>query len=154
MNHETFKKLLSPYRDGVLPLDQRTGLERHLKSCGECRKILHDWDLAVSLLFPRREISVSARFTDAVMARVRAENPLSGSWMKRLFDFLSPPRLVWVGGGVLATVLFVLAPFPRDPVVSKTILSALSDTTNDEWYDVYSESEMDPWVTEIEDYFL
>jgi len=103
MECEGRKERFSAYLDGILPAEERTLLEEHLKSCERCRESLADLRKTMEYVRTLEEIEPPAWLTNKVMARIRTE----AEPKKRLIEWLFYPLSVKLPIQAVATVLIV-----------------------------------------------
>ncbi|HEX9942908.1 MAG TPA: zf-HC2 domain-containing protein [Thermoanaerobaculia bacterium] len=113
-DHSTYREWLNLDVDGLLAGAQRTRLEEHLATCGECRRERAEL-MALAGLLGRATIEVRPGFRETVMASL----PAAG-WEARSSRAWRFPAAVFVLLGALAAALMVAG-----PASSSTGLSAL-----------------------------
>ena len=109
MECEGLKERFSVYLDGILPAEERTLLEEHLKSCEKCRESLADLRKTVGHVRDLEDIEPPLWLTGKVMAKIRAEAELKKGIIERLFYPLSLKLPIQAVATVLivATALYV-----------------------------------------------
>lgn len=85
MKHDDMRHMLSEYMDGAVTLKERTAIERHLKSCAECRNALAELKKTIEHLKKVEEVDSPAWMTQKIMAKVRAEAQQKRSLFQRFF---------------------------------------------------------------------
>jgi anti-sigma factor RsiW len=106
---QTFSMLLSAYVDGEGTVRERSDVETHVSSCGECRSRVADLKalsaLLVAQMSARAEEADFAGFTDRVLARVTPEPPpLFVRWRIAFEEILTYHRAAVVSSLVTAAV--------------------------------------------------
>jgi len=109
MECEGLKEKFSDYLDGILPVEERTLLEEHLKSCERCRESLAGLRKTVGHVRDLEEIEPPLWLTGKVMAKIRAEAEPKKGIIERLFYPLSLKLPIQAVATVLivATALYV-----------------------------------------------
>ena len=109
MECEGLKERFSAYLDGILPAEERTLLEEHLKSCERCRESLADLRKTIGHVRDLEEIEPPLWLTNKVMAKIRAEAEPKKGIIERLFYPLSLKLPIQAVATVLivATALYV-----------------------------------------------
>ncbi len=109
MECERLKERFSAYLDGLLPAEESTILEEHLKSCERCRESLADLGKTIGHVRDLEEIEPPLWLTNKVMAKIRAEAEPKKGIIERLFYPLSLKLPIQAVATVLivATALYV-----------------------------------------------
>lgn len=121
MNHRSFRKLVSAYRDGELEGRDRAAAEQHMQSCPECRAYLTMLQETGSVLKEAGVLNLDEVFTAHVMRSVRSDEELSMTWLpverfaRRLVVGLSLVVVVFVTVSMMSR--------PQDPVIIETYLT-------------------------------
>lgn len=104
------RRLLAPYHDGELPLDQQVAVQSHLRGCPQCReerRRLRDLGMLLRTVGTRAP-DEPGRLEGHVFARLHAEQQVS--WQGRFNRLFEDMHLVWAAAGAtMATVAVVLA---------------------------------------------
>lgn len=77
--------MLSEYIDGAVTRKEKTAIERHLKSCTECRNALAELKKTIEHMKKVEEVDSPAWMTQKIMAKVRAEAEQKRSLFHRIF---------------------------------------------------------------------
>jgi hypothetical protein len=109
MECEGLKERFSDYLDGILPAEERTLLEEHLKSCERCRESLAGLRKTIGHVRDLEEIEPPLWLTGKVMAKIRAEAEPKKGIIEKLFYPLSLKLPIQAVATVLivATALYV-----------------------------------------------
>lgn len=104
------RRLLAPYHDGELPLDQQAAVQSHLRACASCREERRRLREIGALLrvVGTQPPEEPGRLEGHVLARLQAERQVS--WHGRLNRLFEDMHLVWAAAGAtVATVAVVFA---------------------------------------------
>ncbi|HEX7088242.1 MAG TPA: zf-HC2 domain-containing protein [Vicinamibacterales bacterium] len=131
------RRLLAPYHDGELPLDQQAAVQSHLRACAACREERRRLRELGALLrvVGSRAPEEPGRLERHVLARLQAERQTS--WHGRLNRLFEDMHLVWAAAGAtVATVTVVLAVFglmrltlQQQPASMSALIASLSSPT-------------------------
>ncbi len=131
------RRLLAPYHDGELPLDQQAAVQSHLRACASCREERRRLREIGALL---RTVGSQApeepgRLEGHVLARLQAERQVS--WHGRLNRLFEDMHLVWAAAGAtVATIAVVFAvvglmrlTLQQQPASMSALIATLSSPT-------------------------
>jgi hypothetical protein len=99
------KEKLSAYIDGVLSVEENSGVDEHLTLCAACRNVLRDLKNTIKQIQNIQEVEPPPWFEKQVMASVKAECKSGKSLIDRLFF----PFHIKLPLGALATFVIVAA---------------------------------------------
>jgi hypothetical protein len=85
MKHDDIRHMLSEYIDGAVTRKEKTAIEKHLKSCTECRNALAELKKTIEHIKKVEEVDSPAWMTQKIMAKVRAEAEQKWSLFHRIF---------------------------------------------------------------------
>lgn len=89
MNHNDIRHKLSEYLDGSVTAEEKSSIEKHLKSCATCSDALNELRKTVEHIKAVEEVEPPAWMTQKIMASVRSEAEQKKSILQRLFFPLS-----------------------------------------------------------------
>lgn len=131
------RRLLAPYHDGELPLDQQAAVQSHLRACASCREERRRLREIGALLrvVGTQPPEEPGRLEGHVLARLQAERQVS--WHGRLNRLFEDMHLVWAAAGAtVATVAVVFAvvglmrlTLQQQPASMSALIAALSSPT-------------------------
>jgi len=85
MDCSNVKKILPEHIEGNSPPEQRTMIEEHLQSCGQCMLYAAEMKKTIETLQGLEEIEPPAWLTAKVMNKIRTEAMPKKGWRERLF---------------------------------------------------------------------
>ncbi len=109
MNCKEIKKILNPYIDKALDADTTKQVDKHLKSCPECREEYLNLKQVVSALNSISPQPAPADFTQSIMAKITQEEvEIKSSWVDSIKKRISIPQLSFrlVGAAAIALIVF------------------------------------------------
>lgn len=98
MKCRNYQNRLSAYLDGVLPLREKPGIERHLQTCGDCSRILADMETAWALLGALPEPKPAPFLATRVLAELHeTHSPRIRHWIEQILIPVSATAVVALG---------------------------------------------------------
>ena len=131
MNCKEIKKLLNPYIDDILDKDLSKQIEKHLKSCSECRKEYLELKEIISSL---NTLSTQSRpapvtLTQSIMTKITQEEvEIQSSWIDNLKKRISIPILSFPRLSMSFPRLSMSFPRKRESIFSFRFLASLAAT--------------------------
>ena len=103
------KEMLSAYIDGIVPTEENSVVDEHLKSCAACRSAFVDLNNTIKQLQNIKEVEPPPCFEKRVMTRIKAESKRGMRIIEKLFFplHIKLPLEAFATIAIVATSIYV-----------------------------------------------